>query len=182
MLTNYDAVIRVGIAMVAAFIIALATTPVAMKLAFKLGAIDNPGVKGTDSERHLHTRPTPRMGGLAIYLGTFFSVILFVPMGQKVASMLIGASIIALLGMVDDVRNLKAMHKLIVQFFCAGIAVLGGNKITFFSSLTTLKDGSHINLGLLAIPVTLLWIVLITNAVNLTVWTVWQQACLLSPL
>lgn len=167
MLTNYDAVIRVGIAMVAAFIIALATTPVAMKLAFKLGAIDNPGVKGTDSERHLHTRPTPRMGGLAIYLGTFFSVILFVPMGQKVASMLIGASIIALLGMVDDVRNLKAMHKLIVQFFCAGIAVLGGNKITFFSSLTTLKDGSHINLGLLAIPVTLLWIVLITNAVNL---------------
>lgn len=167
MLTNYSAVARVGIALLVSLIIALATTPVAMMLANRLGAIDMPGVKGTDSERHLHVRPTPRMGGLAIYLGFFFSVILFVPMGKKVASMLIGATIIVFLGILDDIHDLKATHKLIVQFLCAGIAVLGGNKITFFSSLSMVDAHSHINLGLLAIPVTLLWIVLITNAVNL---------------
>lgn len=167
MLTNYGAVARVGIALAVALVISLATTPVAMMLANKLGAIDMPGVKGTDSERHLHVKPTPRMGGLAIYLGCFFSIILFVPMGQKMASMLIGASIIVVLGILDDIHDLKALHKLIVQFICAGIAVAGGNRITFFSSLTSISDGSHIHLGLLSIPVTLLWIVLITNAVNL---------------
>lgn len=168
MLTNYSAVARVGIAMAVAVVIALATTPVAMMLANRLGAIDMPGVKGTDSERHLHVKPTPRMGGLAIYLGFFFSVILLVsPVGRKVGSMLVGASLIVLLGIVDDVKDLKATHKLLVQFVCAGIAVYGGNRITFFSSLSMVEQDGHINLGLLSIPVTLIWIVLITNAVNL---------------
>lgn len=167
MLTNYGAVISVGLALLVALIIALVTTPVAMMLATKLGAIDMPGVKGTDSERHLHTRPTPRMGGLAIYLGFFFSVILFVPMGRKVASMLIGATVIVFLGIVDDIHDLKASHKLLVQLAASVIAVLGGNKITFFSRLTMAGDAGHFSLGWLSIPVTLIWIVLITNAVNL---------------
>ncbi len=167
MLTNYSAVIRVGIALVVSLVVSFATTPVAMTLANKLGAIDMPGVKGTDSERHLHARPTPRMGGLAIYLGCCFSILLFIPMGQKMASMMIGASIIVVVGILDDIHDLKATHKLIAQLICAGIAVAGGNRITFFSSLTSLSDDSRIHLGLLSIPVTLLWIVLITNAVNL---------------
>lgn len=167
MLSNYGTIRAVAIAALVAMIIALATTPVAMQLAHKLGAIDMPGKKGTDSERHLHAQPTPRMGGLAIYLGFFFSVLLFVPMGRKVGSMLIGATVIVFLGILDDIHDLKAERKFMVQIVAAVIAVIGGNKITFFSRLNMASHPGHFNLGWLAIPVTLVWIVLITNAVNL---------------
>ncbi|MCD7888194.1 MAG: undecaprenyl/decaprenyl-phosphate alpha-N-acetylglucosaminyl 1-phosphate transferase [Clostridiales bacterium] len=166
MLTT-SAVSGVWSALLVALLVSLATTPVSMVVATRLGAIDMPGVKGTDSERHLHTRPTPRMGGLAIYLGFFFSALLFVPMGRKMVSMLIGATIIVFLGILDDIYDLKASHKFCVQILAAAVALAGGNKITFFSRLSMDANGGHFSLGWLSIPVTLLWIVLITNAVNL---------------
>ncbi|MCD7929487.1 MAG: undecaprenyl/decaprenyl-phosphate alpha-N-acetylglucosaminyl 1-phosphate transferase [Clostridiales bacterium] len=166
MLTT-SAVSGVWSALLVALLVSLATTPMSMVLATRLGAIDMPGVKGTDSERHLHTRPTPRMGGLAIYLGFFFSALLFVPMGRKMVSMLIGATIIVFLGILDDIYDLKASHKFCVQILAAAVALAGGNKITFFSRLSMDANGGHFSLGWLSIPVTLLWIVLITNAVNL---------------
>ncbi|MCD8188781.1 MAG: undecaprenyl/decaprenyl-phosphate alpha-N-acetylglucosaminyl 1-phosphate transferase [Clostridiales bacterium] len=167
MLTTSGAVSGVWSALLVALLVSLATTPVSMVLATRLGAIDMPGIKGTDSERHLHTRPTPRMGGLAIYLGFFFSALLFVPMGRKMVSMLIGATIIVFLGILDDIYDLKASHKFCVQILAAAVALVGGNKITFFSRLSMDANGGHFSLGWLSIPVTILWIVLITNAVNL---------------
>lgn len=167
MLRSYSTIGSVAMAAAVGLVIALATTPVAMQLATRLGAIDMPGKQGTDSERHLHAEPTPRMGGLAIYLGFFFSVLLFVPMGRKVGSMLLGATVIVLLGILDDIYDLRAGHKFLVQVAAAIIAVLGGNEITFFSRLTMAPHAGHFNLGWLSIPVTLVWIVLITNAVNL---------------
>ena len=167
MLRNYSNIGAVALAAAVAVIIALATTPVAMQLATRLGAIDMPGKKGTDSERHLHSQPTPRMGGLAIYLGFFFSVLLFVPMGRKMGSMLIGATVVVILGILDDIHDLKAGQKFLVQCVAAAIAVLGGNEITFFSRLSMASNPGHFNLGWLSGPVTLVWIVLITNAVNL---------------
>lgn len=149
-----------------AFLIALLTTPLAKKLALKVGAIDMPGKAGTTSARHLHAAPTPRMGGLAIFLGFFFSVLLLAPLSSKNISMLVGAVIIVLLGILDDIYDIPALQKLTVQFVAAAVAVVGGNQINFFSRLTAL-DGGHWQLGVLSIPVTLLWIVLITNAVNL---------------
>lgn len=167
MIKNYSSLGSVALAAGVALVIALATTPLAMRLATRLGAIDMPGKKGTESERHLHSNPTPRMGGLAIYLGFFFSVLLMLPMGRKVGSMLIGATVVVILGMLDDIHNLKAGHKLLVQCAAAAIAVLGGNEITFFSRLSMAAKPGHFNLGWLSVPVTLVWIVLITNAVNL---------------
>lgn len=167
MITNYGTLGLVLLALAVAGVIAFGTTPIAMMLANKLGAIDMPGKKGTDSERHLHTNPTPRMGGLAIYLGFFFSVVMFVPMGRKLASMLIGATIIVFVGILDDINDLKASHKLLAQLFCASIAVLGGNQITFFSRLSIDPNAGHFNIGWLSIPVSIIWITLITNAVNL---------------
>ncbi|MCC8075622.1 MAG: undecaprenyl/decaprenyl-phosphate alpha-N-acetylglucosaminyl 1-phosphate transferase [Clostridiales bacterium] len=166
MLTT-SAVSGVWSALLVSLLVSLATTPVSMVVATRLGAIDMPGVKGTDSERHLHTRPTPRMGGLAIYLGFFFSALLFVPMGRKMVSMLIGATIIVFLGILDDIYDLKASHKFCVQLLAAAVALAGGNKITFFSRLSMDANGGNFSLGWLSVPVTLLWIVLITNAVNL---------------
>ncbi len=166
MLTT-SAVSGVWSALLVSLLVSLATTPVSMVVATRLGAIDMPGIKGTDSERHLHTRPTPRMGGLAIYLGFFFSALLFVPMGRKMVSMLIGATIIVFLGILDDIYDLKASHKFCVQLLAAAVALAGGNKITFFSRLSMDANGGNFSLGWLSVPVTLLWIVLITNAVNL---------------
>ncbi|MCD8161684.1 MAG: undecaprenyl/decaprenyl-phosphate alpha-N-acetylglucosaminyl 1-phosphate transferase [Clostridiales bacterium] len=126
-----------------------------------------PGKKGTESERHLHTAPTPRMGGLAIYVGCCAAILLFVPMTDKVFYMLLGSVIIVVLGMLDDIYNLRPLVKLAVQLLAAGVAVHGGNVIRFFSNLSSLSDGSNWNLGTLSVPVTILWIVTITNAVNL---------------
>lgn len=106
------------------------------------------------------------MGGLAIFLGFFFSVLLFAPMSSKNISMLIGAVIIVALGALDDIYDIPARHKLVVQFAAAAVAVAGGNQIYFFSRLMAM-NGGHFRLGILSIPATLLWIVLITNAVNL---------------
>ncbi|MCC8063997.1 MAG: undecaprenyl/decaprenyl-phosphate alpha-N-acetylglucosaminyl 1-phosphate transferase [Clostridiales bacterium] len=145
----------------------LATTPLAKKLAIRLGAIDMPGKKGTESERHLHTTPTPRMGGLAIYIGCCAAILLFVPMTDKVLYMLLGSIIIVVLGVLDDIYNLRPLVKLVVQLLAAGVAVYGGNVIRFFSSLSAVSDGSNWNLGVLSVPVSILWIVTITNAVNL---------------
>lgn len=153
-------------ALLVAFAISLLTTPLAKKLALKVGAIDMPGKAGTASARHLHAAPTPRMGGLAIFLGFFFSVLLFAPLGSKNVSMLIGAVVIVLLGALDDIYDIPARYKLVVQFAAAAVAVAGGNQINFFSRLMAL-DGGRWQLGALSIPATLLWIVLITNAVNL---------------
>ena len=152
-------------ALLTAFLIAYFATPFAMKAALRAGAIDMPGKAGTDSARHLHKKPTPRMGGLAIYMGFVCSALLFAPLGPKNISMLAGATIIVLLGVFDDIYDLPAMKKLVVQLVAAAVAVLGGNKIYFFSRLMSL--GGHWDLGILSVPVTLFWIVLITNAVNL---------------
>lgn len=166
-ITNLSATTATGCALLAAFLIALALTPPVKRLAIRLGAIDMPGKKGTESERHLHAAPTPRMGGLAIYIGCCAAIILFLPMSQKIVFMLLGSVIIAVLGILDDIFDLKAWVKLLVQLAAAGVAVYGGNTIRFFSSLSAVSDHSHFNLGILSVPVSIFWIVLITNAVNL---------------
>jgi UDP-GlcNAc:undecaprenyl-phosphate GlcNAc-1-phosphate transferase len=167
MITNLPATTATALAVIVAFFLALALTPLVRKLAIRLGAVDMPGVKGTESERHLHKVPTPRMGGLAIFLGCCTAILLFVPRSDKTSAMLWGALLIVALGVVDDMKNLKAWLKLIVQIVAAMIAVHGGNVIRFFSSLSTVEGNNHLNLGILSVPVTIFWIVLVTNAVNL---------------
>ena len=150
-------------ALLAAFVVSAASTPLAKKIALRAGAIDMPGKAGT---RHHHKTPTPRMGGLAIFAGFFCSAFLFAPWTTKNISMLIGSVIIVALGALDDIYDLPAGRKLIVQLMAAAVAVAGGNQIHFFSRLMAMNAG-HWRLGVLSIPATLLWIVLITNAVNL---------------
>ena len=81
-------------ALLAAFVVSAASTPLAKKIALRAGAIDMPGKAGT---RHHHKTPTPRMGGLAIFAGFFCSAFLFAPWTTKNISMLIGSVIIVAL-------------------------------------------------------------------------------------
>ena len=150
-------------ALLVAFVLSAATTPLAKKIALRAGAIDMPGKAGT---RHHHKVPTPRMGGLAIFAGFFCGAFLFAPWTTKNISLLIGSVIIVALGALDDIYDLPAGRKLIIQLIAAAVAVAGGNQIHFFSRLVAMNAG-HWRLGVLSVPATLLWIVLITNAVNL---------------
>ena len=152
----------VAAALVVAFLVALVATPVVKSLAFKMGAVDVP-----KDNRRMHDHPIPRMGGLAIFLGFLLSVLLFLDLNTQMRGMLLGASIIVVLGIFDDIYSLKATFKFVVQIVAALVAVLSGNIIQTLSNPNVFSSDLYWNLGWLSIPVTVLWIVAITNAVNL---------------
>ena len=155
-------------ALITAFLVALITTPIVKSLAQKWGAVDVP-----KDGRRMHDHPIPRMGGLAIFLGFLLSVILFIPfvqtdgLGMQLQGMLLGAVIIVVLGILDDIYALPALPKLIVQIVAAVIAVCSGNVIETISNPNIFSNDLHWELGWLSIPVTVIWIVAVTNAVNL---------------
>ncbi|BFK86870.1 MraY family glycosyltransferase [Pseudoflavonifractor gallinarum] len=155
-------------ALITAFLVALITTPIVKSLAQKWGAVDVP-----KDGRRMHDHPIPRMGGLAIFLGFLLSVILFIPfvqtdgLGMQLQGMLLGAVIIVVLGILDDIYALPALPKLIVQIVAAVIAVCSGNVIDTISNPNIFSNDLYWELGWLSIPVTVIWIVAVTNAVNL---------------
>ena len=146
----------------AAGIIAFATTPLVKTLAQKVGAIDVP----TDGRR-MHTVPIPRLGGLAIFLGFLLSALLFVKIDHQLQGILLGAVVIVVLGIVDDIMPLPALLKLVVQIVAALIVVYHGTVITAMTNPNLFSDNPYLALGGWSIPITVIWIVAITNAVNL---------------
>ena len=149
-------------ALLAAALVALISTPVVRSLAFRVGAVDVP-----KDSRRMHNHPIPRMGGLGIYLGFILSVLLFLPLTPELRGMLLGSTIIAVLGIFDDIYALPALPKFFIQIGAALVAVLGGNRIVFLSNPNIFSREPFWELGWLSIPITVLWIVGITNAVNL---------------
>ncbi len=151
---------------IAAFVIAsvlsFASTPLVKLLAEKVGAVDVP-----KDDRRMHKKPIPRMGGLAIFLGFLFAVILFVDISVQLRGMLIGAIVIVILGIVDDIIPLPALLKFVVQIVAAYIVVAHGTVINTFTNPNIFSADPYIDLGVLSIPITIIWIVAITNAVNL---------------
>ncbi len=151
-----------------AFLVALILTPVVKNLAVKMGAIDDPK-KDEDPGRRMHSHPIPRMGGLAIFLGFLLSALVFVPLAPPIQRMLLGSVIIVVLGIFDDIYALGAKFKLIVQIVAALVVVLGkdGIAIEVLSNPNIFSPNPYWELGWLSVPVTVLWIVGMTNAVNL---------------
>ena len=150
------------LALAAAFVISFAATPVVRSFAKQVGAVDIP-----DNKRHIHTHPIPRMGGLAIFLGFLLSVLLFANITPQVRGILLGAILIVVVGAIDDVLNLNAWLKFCVQIVAAVIAVLSGVIINVVSNPLLITGEQAITIGILAVPVTILWIVGVTNSVNL---------------
>ena len=153
---------HVAAALGVSFLIALILTPVVRTLAERVGAVDVP----RDSRR-MHDHPIPRMGGLAIFLAFLLSVLVFVPMTNQLRGMLLGAVVIVVLGIFDDIRPLRAAFKLMVQILAALIAVFSGNVIDQLSNPNLFSANPYWELGWLAYPITILWVVGMTNAVNL---------------
>ena len=117
--------------------------------------------------RRVHDHPIPRMGGLAIFLGFIVSMLLFVDITQEVRGILLGSIIIVITGVIDDIISLRAWTKFLIQILSAVIAVLHGVVINVVSNPNVFSSQEAIVLGWLAIPLTVLWIVGITNSVNL---------------
>lgn len=144
----------------AAFAISLVTTPFSIYFAKKVGAIDKPKARG------MHKESIPRMGGIAIVCGFMISILVFMPFMQDLDKkqcfgILLGALIIVILGMLDDIYDLNAKLKFGVQIVAAFVAIYCGVRINFVFWPFASK------ISIFSIPVTLLWIVGITNAVNL---------------
>ncbi len=147
-----------------AFLISFLTTPLAKKIAFKVGAIDQP------KDRGVHTTAMPRMGGIAIVLGFMITLSLVTPFvpslnWKQFLGVSAGAIIIFILGFFDDIHNLNAKFKLIFQIIAALMVTSSGIKIQFLS--WPFLQNSLISLEALATPLTVIWIVGVTNAVNL---------------
>ena len=147
----------------ASFIAAFASTPAVRKLAYKIGALDIP-----DHKRHIHTKTTPLIGGLAIFFGFLIGLILFYrPFDVQARGIFIASLIIIAAGIIDDTVVLKPKIKLLVQIVCALIVYFHGIKITYISVPNFMVEGGVLPLKWMSLPITLIWIVGVTNAVNL---------------
>ena len=127
----------------------------------KEGLVDIP------NERKIHKKPVSRLGGVAIWSSTmltFFLLVLlsYYPYGSLLSGILLGGSLMFLLGLIDDVYNLNAKFKLFIQIAIVTIVYLLGVKIDTIIN----PFGGVFELGWLSYPITLLWIVGICNAVN----------------
>ena len=154
--------LKLAASIVLAFLLSFAMTPIVKNFAMKVGAIDVP----TD-ERRMHRQPIPRLGGLAIFIGFLLSVVLFADLTKQVQGILVGAIIVAALGAVDDLISLKPIAKLLGQSVAAVVAISHGVIIHLFTNPNIFSADPYWELGVLSIPVTVIWIVAITNAVNL---------------
>ncbi len=146
-------------ALLIAAVITFALTPVAMRAAWRLGVVDRP------DGRRIHDRPIPLLGGVAIFLGILVAVLPNLEVDRRYASILIGAGLICLLGVVDDRFGIPPLPKLLGQIACAAIPVATG--MTIDSITIPLIEPSTVSFGVLAYPLTIIFIVAVANVVNL---------------
>jgi UDP-GlcNAc:undecaprenyl-phosphate GlcNAc-1-phosphate transferase len=156
---NDSVVLTSALAFAAALLIAFALTPVVKSFAYRIGAVDVP-----KDNRRMHKTPIPRVGGLAIFLGFLVSVLVFGRIDADMKSILLGSMVIVLLGIVDDVVALKPGTKFIGQFVAAFIPVMANVRVSVLTN--PFNTDSYFRLGWLSVPITVLWIVGMTNAVN----------------
>ena len=150
-------------------VLAVLITPIVIFVARHIKAFDRPGV------RTVHTKPIPRIGGVAIFLSAMCLIVSVLFLDNRIgeafrrvelqlSTLLLAGTCIFLVGLVDDLRGLPAKVKLVTEVIAAGMLCYVGVEI----SALEITDGYKLHFGWLACPVTILWIVGITNAVNLS--------------
>ena len=143
-----------------AFILALIFTPVAIWIAPKIGAVDVP-----KDSRRMHTKPMPRFGGMAIFIGAMVAITVFMGNDPRVVGILIGGICIYALGVIDDLKGMPAKVKLLGQIGCASIVFAFGIRIQFITN--HFGEGQSYIVGVTSFIITIIWIVGIMNTVNL---------------
>lgn len=147
-------------------------TPYVKKLAFKIGAIDQP------DRRKIHKKPIARLGGLAIYFSFLLGLIIYFHFDRPLIGLLLGGTILLIIGIIDDVKGLSPLRKLSWQILAACVALAGGIGITTISNplggVIQLDLGRfpvdfwmlHFHITPIANFLTILWIVGIVNTIN----------------
>lgn len=162
---NTQQILFLIFAFVVSFAFSFATTPLVRRLAFRIGegAVDIP-----KDARRMHKKPTPRIGGIAIIFGFMVATLCFAEPSRQLAGTLAGAGIIAVMGFIDDCKNLDAKLKFVIQIIAALVVIFVGDiKIDVFTNPNVLSSNPYWVLpSWLSVVLTVLWIVLITNAVN----------------
>ena len=151
-----NALINGILAFVFAALMAFAITPIVRVIAHRIGAIDVP-----KDNRRMHKVPIPTLGGLAIFFSFVLSVIFWYDTSNTTIAILIGCTIIVIMAIFDDIFKLRAVIRLIIQTAAAAVVVSQGiviERINIFDQ--------YIHFGYFAIPITIIWIVGLTNAVN----------------
>ncbi len=152
----------IGLTFLVAALVSFFMTPPVKKFAYIIGAVDVP-----KDNRRMHKKPIPRLGGLAIFAGFLAALLMFGEIDRTMVGILIGALILITLGILDDIFALKASVKLIVQIVAALFPVLyGGLEIVTLSNFNMFSALPYTYVGILGIPITVIWIVGLTNAVN----------------
>ena len=150
------------ISVVAAF----AAAPLSIRIANRFGIIDKP-----KDERRVHKKPIPRFGGMGIFIGSMAGLIIPAGMNHKIEVAMLGGFLMYGLGVIDDIFDIKPVIKFGGQVLIASLVYYLGIRITFISNFLELPGAdSHANLLLgtgVGYIITVLWIVGITNAVNL---------------
>lgn len=150
-----------------AFVISCLLTPLSIRVAAKIGAMDVP-----KDNRRMHKKAMPRFGGMAIFAGTEISLAIFCHSDPKVIAILIGGVLIYAVGVLDDLKGLPAKVKFLLQIMCAVVIYIGGIRIDFIKNplYRLLGDDSplyiHFPLAV-SVAITVIWIVGITNTINL---------------
>ena len=150
------------LALGASMLLSFALTPLVKRLAYKIGAVDIPKDK-----RRMHDHPIPRLGGLAIFIGFVITVLAFAHPDRQLRGILLGACLIVAVGVVDDSHPLGAGIKFILQIVAALIAVWHGVIIQTIANPLPFLGGAYWDFGIMAVTITVIWIVAVTNSVNL---------------
>lgn len=132
-------------------------TPYVKKMAFRVGAVDRPDA------RKVHHVIMPRLGGLAIYAGFMAAVLSCMNITKDVVGVLLGGTVILIVGIFDDIYQLSAKKKLLGQIAAALVLILFDIRIEWFNN----PFGGYFYLDYLSIPFTVFWVVSFTNVVNL---------------
>ncbi|GIN39816.1 MULTISPECIES: glycosyltransferase family 4 protein [Heyndrickxia] len=140
------------------FISSVLLTPLVKKLAIKIGATDKPNY------RKVHQKIMPRLGGLAIFISFIIGMLILSPEQKYTLPIIIGSLIIVITGVLDDMKELSAKVKLLGQIIAALVVVLWGG---LHIDIINLPFGGSLSLGIFSIPFTIIWIIAITNAINL---------------
>src|SRR4051812_32663712 len=136
------------LAFVASFITVIIATPFVIKLAIKIGATDKP------NKRKVHQSIMPRLGGLAIFIGVFVGFFVSGLYSQRVVTISVGACLIIIIGILDDLYELSAKVEFAGQLVVACLIVSSGLKSDF---LTIPFVVDRMDLGLFSYPLTVFW-------------------------
>jgi len=159
-----------------ATIISFLVTPLVIKFAGKLGIVDDP--KKNKHPKTIHTIPTPRGGGIPIFLSLLITTLIFLPVDKHIIGILVGALILVVMGIFDDKYDLNPYIRLALGFLAAAAPIIGGIGISFITNplggiinlsqpqFTFTFFGTH-TIWLVADLFAIIWVTFLMNVINM---------------